>query len=108
MNIVVCIKQVPDVPNIRMDRERMTIIREGVESVINPLDYVALQAALDMRKRKGGSVTVLTMGPPQSESGPERGPGIRRRQGRSIIGSPFCGARTPWRPPTSWRVRCRT
>ena len=49
MNIAVCIKQVPDAPSIRMDRERMTIIRDGVESVINPLDYVALQAALDLR-----------------------------------------------------------
>jgi electron transfer flavoprotein beta subunit len=67
MNIVVFIKQVPDVPGIRMDRERMTIIREGVESVINPLDYVALQAALDLRKEKGDSVCVMTMGPPQSE-----------------------------------------
>ncbi len=68
MNIVVCIKQVPDVPSIHMDRERMTVIREGVESVINPLDYVALQAALNLRAQEGGSVTALTMGPPQSEA----------------------------------------
>ncbi len=67
MNIVVCIKQVPDTPNIRMDRERMTIIRDGVESVINPLDRVALEAALDLKQKEGGSVCVLTMGPPQSE-----------------------------------------
>jgi len=43
MDIVVCIKQVPDVPNIRIDKHRMTIIREGVESIINPLDCVALE-----------------------------------------------------------------
>ena len=67
MNIVVCIKQVPDVPSIRIDRERMTIIREGVESIINPLDGVALEAALDLRRRQGGNITVLSMGPPQSE-----------------------------------------
>ena len=67
MNIVVCIKQVPDVPSIRIDRERMTIIREGVESIINPLDCVALEAALDLRGREGGRITVLSMGPPQSE-----------------------------------------
>ena len=54
MNIAVCIKQVPDVPTIRMDRQRMTIIREGVESIINPLDHVALQAALILRDLEGG------------------------------------------------------
>ena len=67
MNIVVCIKQVPDVPTIRIDRERMTIIREGVQSIRNPLDCVALEAGLELRARTGGRVTVLTMGPPQSE-----------------------------------------
>lgn len=67
MDIVVCIKQVPDVPNIRIDEHRMTIIREGVESIINPLDCVALEAAVDLRERQGGRITVLSMGPPQSE-----------------------------------------
>jgi electron transfer flavoprotein beta subunit len=67
MNIVVCIKQVPDVPTIRIDRQRMTIIREGVKSIINPLDEVALQASLELRSRQGGQVIVITMGPPQSE-----------------------------------------
>lgn len=67
MNIVVCIKQVPDEPTIRMDRQRMTIIREGIKSIINPLDYVALEASLELRNRQGGEVIVLTMGPPQSE-----------------------------------------
>lgn len=67
MNIVVCIKQVPDVPSIRIDRERMTIIREGVQSISNPLDCVALEAALDLRAKAGGKITVMTMGPPQSE-----------------------------------------
>ena len=51
INIVVFIKQVPDVPTIRIDEQRMTIIREGVESIINPLDCVALQTALELRKR---------------------------------------------------------
>lgn len=67
MNIVVCIKQVPDVPSIRIDSQRMTIIREGVESIINPNDCVALEAALDLRNRAGGRITVLSMGPHQSE-----------------------------------------
>jgi len=67
MNIVVCIKQVPDTPDIRVDKERMTIIRDGVESITNPLDRVALEAALDLKQKEGGTVSVLTMGPPQSE-----------------------------------------
>ena len=67
MNIAVCIKQVPDTPGIRMDKERMSIIRDGVESIINPLDGVALDAALALKKKEGGNVVVLTMGPPQSE-----------------------------------------
>jgi electron transfer flavoprotein beta subunit len=67
IHIVVFIKQVPDVPNIRIDEQRMTIIREGVESIINPLDCVALQAALELRESQGGHITAITMGPPQSE-----------------------------------------
>lgn len=67
MHIVVCIKQVPDMPNIRIDRQRMTVVREGVESIINPMDQVALAASLELRGREGGEVTALSMGPPQSE-----------------------------------------
>jgi electron transfer flavoprotein beta subunit len=68
MNIVVCIKQVPDVPTIRIDRQRMTIIREEVDSMINPLDSVALEAAMGLREWNDGLVTAITMGPPQSEA----------------------------------------
>jgi electron transfer flavoprotein beta subunit len=67
MEIAVCVKQVPDVPSIRIDRKRMTVIREGVESIINPMDQIALETALDLRSREGGQVTVITMGPKQSE-----------------------------------------
>lgn len=67
MNIAVCIKQVPDVPSIRVDRKRMTIVREGIENIINPLDSVALEAALSLREKEGGRITVLSMGPSQSE-----------------------------------------
>jgi electron transfer flavoprotein beta subunit len=67
MNIVVCIKQVPDVPDVHIDKDRMTVIREGAESIINPVDCVALEAAVDLRERQGGTITVLSMGPPQSE-----------------------------------------
>lgn len=68
MEIAVCIKQVPDAPTIRIDEHRMTVIRDGVESMINPLDRVALEAALCLKAGGGAGVHVLTMGPEQSEA----------------------------------------
>jgi electron transfer flavoprotein beta subunit len=68
MNIVVCIKQVPDTAEVRINPETGTLIREGVPSIINPFDMHALEAALQIKEKIGGKVTVLTMGPPQAES----------------------------------------
>jgi electron transfer flavoprotein beta subunit len=67
MNIVVCIKQVPDVADVRIDPETNTLIREGVPSIINPFDMYAIEEGLRLREKFGGEVTVLTMGPPQAE-----------------------------------------
>jgi len=68
MHIVVCIKQVPDTTEVRIDPERGTLIREGVESILNPLDAYAIEGAVALRERLGGSVTALSMGPPQAEA----------------------------------------
>ena len=68
MHIVVCIKQVPDTTNVRIDPERGTLIREGVASILNPHDAYAIEGAVALRERLGGSVTALTMGPPQAEA----------------------------------------
>ena len=68
MNIVVCIKQVPDTAEIRIDPETNTLMREGVPSIINPFDLHAIEAGIQMREQLGGMVTALTMGPPQAES----------------------------------------
>lgn len=68
MNIIVCIKQVPDTAEVRINPETGTLIREGVPSIINPLDVHAIEAGLQLREKVGGKVTVLTMGPPQAES----------------------------------------
>jgi electron transfer flavoprotein beta subunit len=68
MNIVVCIKQVPDTAEVRINPETGTLIREGVPSIINPFDLNALEAGLHIKERAKGSVTVLTMGPPQAET----------------------------------------
>jgi electron transfer flavoprotein beta subunit len=68
MNIIVCIKQVPDTAEVRINPETGTLIRDGVPSIINPFDMHAIEAGLRLREKTGGNVTVLTMGPPQAES----------------------------------------
>ena len=66
MNIIVCIKQVPDTTKVKIDPETNTLVREGVESIINPFDIYALEEAIRLKEKIGGNVTVLTMGPPQA------------------------------------------
>lgn len=61
---VVCIKQVPDSTQMRIDPETGTLIRQGVPVVINPYDMPAIEAALEVKDRYGGKITVITMGPP--------------------------------------------
>lgn len=68
MNIVVCIKQVPNTTDVRIDPETNTLIREGVESIINPFDTYAIEEGVRLKERFGGKVTVITMGPPQAEN----------------------------------------
>jgi len=68
MNIVVCIKQVPDTTEIKIDPTTNTLIREGVESIINPFDLYAIEEAVRLREAHGGTVTAITMGPQQAEN----------------------------------------
>ena len=68
MKIVVCMKQVPDTTEVRLDPKTNTLIREGVPSIINPDDKAGLEVALRLKDELGAHVTVLTMGPPQAES----------------------------------------
>lgn len=67
MKIVVCIKQVPDAKNVRIDPQTHTLVRQGVDSIINPFDLFAVEAALRLKDRHGAHITVMTMGPPQAE-----------------------------------------
>jgi len=67
MHIVVCVKQVPDTTNVRINPETNTLMREGVESIINPFDEFALEEALKLKDAHGARVTVISMGPPQAE-----------------------------------------
>jgi electron transfer flavoprotein beta subunit len=67
MNIIVCIKQVPETTEVRINPETNTLIREGVKSIINPFDMYAIEEGVRLKERFGGKVTVITMGPPQAE-----------------------------------------
>ncbi|MDA4130142.1 MAG: FAD-binding protein [Thaumarchaeota archaeon] len=67
MNIIVCIKQVPDTNDMRIDPKTNNLIREGVPAVVNPTDLNAIEEALRFKDTFGASVSVLTMGPPQAE-----------------------------------------
>ena len=66
MNIIVCVKQVPDVAELKFDNQRKVLIREGVRNVLNPFDRRAIAEAIRIRSKSGGEVTAMTMGPPQA------------------------------------------
>ena len=66
MRVVVCVKQVPDTTNVRINPKTNTLMREGVESIVNPFDEYALEEALRLKDRAGAHVTVVSMGPPQA------------------------------------------
>jgi electron transfer flavoprotein beta subunit len=66
MNIVVCVKQVPDTMDVRIDPKTNTLVRDGVPSILNPFDEFAIEEGLRLKERFGGTVTVITMGPPQA------------------------------------------
>jgi electron transfer flavoprotein beta subunit len=68
MNIIVCIKQVPETTDVRINPETNTLIREGVKSIVNPFDMYAIEEAVRLKEKFGGKVTVITMGPPQAEA----------------------------------------
>ncbi len=67
MKILVCVKQVPDTTEVRINRETNTLQRQDVPSILNPFDRHALEEALRVKERCGGTVSVLTMGPLQAQ-----------------------------------------
>ena len=68
MNIVVCVKQVPDTTAVKIDPVKGTLIRDGVPAIINPEDKHALEAALELKEKFGGKVTVVSMGIPMAKT----------------------------------------
>jgi electron transfer flavoprotein beta subunit len=67
VHIVVCIKSVPDTTEVRFNPETHTLMRDQAESIINPFDMYAIEEALRLQENHGGTVTVVTMGPPKAE-----------------------------------------
>ncbi|MCE5234789.1 MAG: electron transfer flavoprotein subunit beta/FixA family protein [Clostridiaceae bacterium] len=67
MKIIVCIKQVPDTAEVKLDPVTNNLVREGLPSIINPDDKAGLEAALRIREMAGGTVTAVSMGPPQAD-----------------------------------------
>lgn len=68
MRIIVLIKEVPDMENVRFDSEKGVVDRSSAEAEINPFDLFALQTAVDLKNKIGAEVTVITMGLPRAES----------------------------------------
>lgn len=66
MDIIVCIKQVPDTTDVKINPENNTLVREGVRSIINPFDLYAIEEAICLREQFSGKVWVISMGPPQA------------------------------------------
>ncbi len=94
MRIVVCIKQVPDTAQVKLDPETHTLKREGVDAILNPFDLFALEAALRVREQVGGRVTAVSMGPPQAEAVIKEAIGYGVDEGLLLSDRAFAGADT--------------
>ncbi len=94
MKIIVCIKQVPDTADIKWT-ENNTMVREGVESIINPFDEYALETALRIKDENPDTIIkVLTMGPPQAEEILKRAIALGCDEGILVSDRKFAGADT--------------
>lgn len=103
MDIIVCIKQVPGTTQVRINPETGTLIREGVEAIVNPFDEYAIEESLRIKEKIGGSVTVITMGPPQADSALRKAIGMGADDGVLISDRAFAGSDT-W--ATSYTLSC--
>lgn len=93
MNIIVLVKQVPDTREVKLDSEGR-LIREGVESIINPDDRHALEAALRLKEERDAHVTVITMGPPQAIDVISESLGMGLDEGILLTDNAFAGSDT--------------
>ena len=94
MNIVVCIKQVPETSDVKINPETNTLIREGVKSIINPFDMYAIEEAVRLKEKFGGKATVISMGPPQAEAALKEAISMGIDEGILISDRAFAGSDT--------------
>jgi electron transfer flavoprotein beta subunit len=94
LRIIVCIKQVPETQDVRLDPETHTLKREGVKSIINPFDLYAMEEGLRLKEAQGGTVTLLTMGPPQAEEALREALGYGADSAVLLSDKTFAGADT--------------
>ncbi len=94
MHIIVPIKQVPETGNVKMDEKTGTMIRDGVESIVNPLDLYAIECAIQLKEAHGGTVTVISMGPPKAEKAIREALSMGCDEGVLLSDKAFAGADT--------------
>jgi len=94
MKVIVCIKQVPDSSEVKINKETNTLIRQGIPTMINPFDMHALEAGITMKEQMKAKVTVVTMGPPQAESSLREAIAMGADEAVLITDRAFAGADT--------------
>jgi len=92
MKIIVPIKQVPETSRVKINEETGTIIRDGVENIINPLDLYSIEVALKLREDNGGEITVISMGPPKAETALREAIAMGADEAILISGREFAGS----------------
>lgn len=92
MNIIVCIKQVPDTTNVKINPETNTLIREGISSIINPFDMYAIEEGLRLKEKFGGKVTVISLGPPQAINALKEAVGMGADEAIQLSDRAFAGS----------------
>jgi electron transfer flavoprotein beta subunit len=94
MNIIVLVKQVPDTAEVKLDPKTGNLIREGIESIINPDDRHAIEAAVGLKESLGGRVIAISMGPPQAIDAVSEALGMGVDEGILLSDRAFAGADT--------------
>lgn len=94
MKIIVCLKQVPNTSEVKINKETGTLIRDGVESIINPDDKYALEMALKLKDKYNAEVTILTMGPSQAKDAINEGLSMGADNGILLSDRAFAGSDT--------------
>ncbi len=94
MNIIVLIKQVPNTTEVKLDPKSGNLVREGIETIINPDDLHALEAAVTLKEAQGATITVLTMGPPQAIDALSEAMGMGADKAVLLSDRAFAGADT--------------